>query len=79
MYVYSYSMNTTQIQKIIENEPTLKIGEFSESVKISGKKYIYWNNEKVVEINEKTGKMTRIAEFNTWIKSLDIFGTEITE
>jgi len=44
----------TQIQKIIENEPTLKICEFSESVKITGKKYIFWNGLRIAEIsNEK--------------------------
>lgn len=72
-------MNTTQIQKAIANKPTLRIGEFSKSVKIIGKKYIYWNNLKVVEINETNGTLTRIAEKNTWIRELDFLGDEAIE
>lgn len=62
---------TQQIQEKIQNEPTLRIGDFSDSIKIGGKKYIYWNNSKTIEINEKEQTIKRIANTNQWIRELD--------
>ena len=55
-------MNTKQIQKVIENEPTLEIREFSESVKITGKKYIFWNGLRIAEISKE--KIKTMEESN---------------
>ena len=67
----------TQIQKIIENEPTLKICEFSESVKITGKmtkqikKYVAFypasSNSNEYWTTDSIKEMTRMFRYDVMI------------
>lgn len=47
----------TKITECGSASENVTIGEFSENVKINGKKYIFINNERMIEIDEKTQSM----------------------
>lgn len=54
-------MNQT-IEQLIEKQPTLRIGEFSENTSISGQKFIFWNNVRIAKIQD--GKITTLKSSN---------------